>query len=156
MRTCEGLGVTHICFSGYTPYPSENLSPKYKLDFDLTSGKSELRLPHIAEKLTKQISKTALDAEKLVSFSVHDAPPIDQFKQAGFRVVALEQDENSIDIRDYKVPDKTLLVLGEEVEGISQDLLSQVDDIIEIPMTGQKESFNVSVAAGIALFHLTF
>lgn len=154
MRTAEGFGVTHICFSGYTPYPLENLSPKFKLDFELTSGKSELRLPHIADKLTKQISKTALDAEKLVPFTIYDTPPIALFKAEGFRIVALEQADNSINIRDYQPQDKTLLILGEEVEGINQELLSQVDDIIEIPMVGRKESFNVSVAAGIALYKL--
>ncbi|MDT4859015.1 23S rRNA (guanosine-2'-O-)-methyltransferase RlmB [compost metagenome] len=58
-------------------------------------------------------------------------------------------------LQDYKTPDKLALLLGEEVEGITHDLRSICDDIIEIPMVGKKESFNVSVATGIALYSLS-
>ncbi len=57
-------------------------------------------------------------------------------------------------LTDYKAPGKLVLLLGEEVEGITPDLRAQCDDLIEIPMHGQKESFNVSVATGIALYTL--
>ena len=155
MRTCEGFGVVHICFSGYTPYPDVNLSPSPKLSFKVDTDTPQRRLPHITDKLTKQIRKTALDAEMQVPFTTHADPPIQLFKEQGFRVVALEQRQNSIDLSTYTPPDKLLLIIGEEVDGVNQDLLDHADDIIEIPMKGRKESFNVSVATGIALFKLT-
>lgn len=58
-------------------------------------------------------------------------------------------------LNEYKRPDKIALLLGEEVNGITDELRQQCDDLIEIPMKGKKESFNVSVAAGIALYKLT-
>ncbi len=139
-RTAEGFGVSKIILSGYTPYP--------KLLKDT-------RLPHIADKLTKQISKTALGAEALVPFEYLEQPPLTELKSDGYRLVALEQAPNSISMASYKPNEKTALLLGEEVEGITKELLAECDDIIEIPMVGKKESFNVSVAAGIALYALT-
>ena len=104
--------------------------------------------------LFRSIHKTALGAEKIVPFEHHEIPPILDLKEDGFRIVGLEQDPASIVLTDYKAPEKVALVLGEEVEGIPADLLSQCEDIVEIPMVGKKESFNVSVAAGIALYQL--
>ncbi|HWT40085.1 MAG TPA: TrmH family RNA methyltransferase, partial [Dongiaceae bacterium] len=115
---------------------------------------SETRLPHIAEKLTTQIHKTALGAEALVPFEYQATPDFLSLKKAGYRIVGLEQAPQSIMVPDYKTPEKVALLLGEEVHGIPAELLDQCDDIIEIPMKGQKESFNVSVAAGIALYSL--
>lgn len=139
-RTCEGFGVTKIILSGYTPYPA---SP--------TDG----RLPHIAEKLTQQIHKTALGAETMVPFEHQEALDIESLKADGYRIVGLEQSSQSVKLCDYNTPDKLVLLLGEEVHGVNDSLLHQCDDIIEIPMQGQKESFNVSVACGIALYQLT-
>lgn len=139
-RTAEGFGVSKIILSGYTPYPKV---------------KNDIRLPHISEKITSQIHKTALDAEMLVPFEYSDEPPLLALKQQGYRIVALEQSQSSITLREYTTPEKVALLLGEEVHGITPELLAQVDDIIEIPMHGQKESFNVSVATGIALYALT-
>ncbi|MES2630330.1 MAG: TrmH family RNA methyltransferase [Patescibacteria group bacterium] len=139
-RTAEGFGVTKIILSGYTPYPL--LKP-------------DARLPHIAEKLTKQISKTALGAESIVPFEYLEQPALDDLKADGYRIVALEQASNSISMASYETPEKVALLLGEEVEGITPELLAECQDIIEIPMVGKKESFNVSVATGIALYALT-
>ena len=69
--------------------------------------------------------------------------------------MALEQAPSSISLRDYRPPQNIALLIGEEVHGITTELLAQVSDIIEIPMRGQKESFNVSVATGIALYELS-
>ena len=140
-RTSEGFGVAKIILSGYTPYPR------------LESG--DTRLPHIADKLTEQIHKTALGAETMVPFDYQETPDLERFKADGYHVVGLEQDERSVLLPDYTPPDKLVLLLGEEVHGITHDLLDQCDDLIEIPMQGQKESFNVSVAAGIALYALS-
>lgn len=139
-RTAEGFGVSRIILSGYTPYPAIPSDP---------------RLPHIAQKLTQQIHKTALGAETIVPFTYQEIPSIEALKKDGYRIVGLEQDPSSILLSDYTAPDKVALILGEEVEGISKELLSLCDDIIEIPMKGMKESFNVSVAAGIALYQLS-
>lgn len=139
-RTCEGFGVSKIIISGYSPYP--------KLAVDS-------RLPHISEKLTSQIHKTALGAETMVPFEYQETPDINSLKQQGYRVVGLEQDPRSIMLTDYVAGDKIVLLLGEEVKGITNDMRDICDDLIEIPMVGKKESFNVSVATGIALYGLT-
>lgn len=139
-RTSEGFGVVKIILSGYTPYPR-------------IAG--DIRLPHIAEKLTDQIHKTALGAETMVPFEYVEQPPLDDLKNQGYRIVALEQSDTSTLLPDYTPPQKIALLLGEEVHGITADLLAQCDDTIEIPMKGQKESFNVSVAAGIAVYALS-
>jgi 23S rRNA (guanosine2251-2'-O)-methyltransferase len=139
-RTAEGFGVTRIILSGYSPYPTIP---------------GDTRLPHIHEKLTAQIHKTALGAEAIVPFEYREFLDLREFKNDGYRVVALEQAKNSISINNYIAPEKIALLIGEEVHGIEAELLSQCEDIIEIPMSGQKESFNVSVATGIALYALS-
>jgi tRNA G18 (ribose-2'-O)-methylase SpoU len=141
-RTCEGFGTDELILSGYTPYPRVE---------------NDARLPHISEKLTAQIEKTALGATALVPFRISQdvVSTIADLKQDGYRIVGLEQDERSINLSEYTPPNKTCLILGEEVKGISAELLPLCDDILEIPMKGKKESFNVSVAAGIALYQLT-
>lgn len=140
-RTSEGFGVSKIILSGYTPYPMLE---------------KDSRLPHISTKLTAQIHKTALGAETIVPFEYQDEPDFKALRDAGFRIVGLEQDKTSIMLPDYKTPEKTALLLGEEVEGLTDELRQQCDDLVEIPMEGQKESFNVSVATGIALYGLKF
>jgi len=139
-RTAEGFGITKIILSGYSPYP--------KLARDS-------RLPHISEKLTSQIHKTALGAETMVPFEYVESPPLQQLKENGYRIVALEQNDRSINLANYTAPEKIALLIGEEVHGITDELLLQSDDILEIPMVGKKESFNVSVATGIALYALS-
>jgi tRNA G18 (ribose-2'-O)-methylase SpoU len=139
-RTAEGFGVHHLIFSGYSPYP--------KIEDDA-------RLPHIAEKLGAQIRKTALGAEGMVPFSYQEIPDFKTLREQGYRIVGLEQDDRSTLLNEYTVPDKVALLIGEEVAGIEASLRDQCDDLVEIPMSGKKESFNVSVATGIALYALT-
>lgn len=138
LRSAEGFGVTTVFATGWTP------SPDYGL-------------PHVKKKLANELHKTALGAESVVKLSYSDNVNhlIDRLKQDGYRIVGLEQDPRSVSLPDYRVPAKIALLLGEEVNGIAGDLLGACDDLIEIPMFGQKESFNVSVAAGIALYQLT-
>src|ERR1044072_5363322 len=82
-RTCEGFGVSRLILSGYTPYPTiENDS----------------RLPHIRDKLTAQIHKTALDAETLVPFEYQETPNIEALKSRGYTIIGLEQDMRSIQL----------------------------------------------------------
>jgi tRNA G18 (ribose-2'-O)-methylase SpoU len=139
-RSAEGFGVEKIILSGYTPYPKTQ---------------NDTRLPHIADKLTAQIHKTALGAETMVPFTHQETPDIQSLKQAGYSIVGLEQDDHSVLLSEYTPPEYVALLLGEEVHGIESELLNECDTIVEIPMVGKKESFNVSVAAGIALYGFT-
>ena len=139
-RTADGFGISKIIFSGYTPYPTLE---------------DDTRLPHFADKITRQIHKTALGAEVMVPFERYEEPPLAELKAQGFTIVGLEQDERSVMLPDYKVPDKVALFLGNEIDGIYPEFRDQCDALIEIPMHGGKESFNVSVATGIALYHLS-
>lgn len=140
-RTCEGFGVKSLILSGYTPYPQLA---------------EDARLPHIAEKLTSQIHKTALGAEKTLPFTYQETPDLDNLKNKGYTIIGLEQDQRSIFLPDFHPPAKMVLLLGEEVAGIPTELRDQCDELVEIPMRGQKESFNVSVATGIALYGLAY
>ena len=138
-RTAEGFGVSKIILSGYTPYPTiEN----------------DTRLPHIRSKLTDQIHKTALGAESMIPFEYQEVPDFDTLRADGYEIIGLEQDGRSIMLPTYHPPAKVALLLGEEVHGLTPELLAECKTLLEIPMVGQKESFNVSVATGIALYQL--
>jgi tRNA G18 (ribose-2'-O)-methylase SpoU len=133
-----------VYFTGYTPYPA---LPAH-----------DPRLPHIAQKLTKQINKTALGAETMVPWSQLEnvTACIKQLHTAGYLIAALEQTPGSIRLPDYRAPAKIALLLGREVEGIDPLVLAACDIHLEIPMFGQKESFNVVQAAAMALYQLRF
>jgi tRNA G18 (ribose-2'-O)-methylase SpoU len=117
-----------------------------------------LRLPHLAAKVDKQIAKTALGAEKTVSWkqAINIEPLIVDLKEQGFTVAALEQRPGATELPEYRPPEKIAIVVGREVEGIEPEILKMCDTAIEIPMLGQKESFNVTVAAAMALYRLRF
>lgn len=141
MRTAEGLGVEKIYLTGYTPYPKAN---------------DDERLPHLASKIDRQIAKTALGAEKLLAWQ-HEpdlAKVLREIGASGFMTAALEQARDSIKLADFKPPEKIALIVGREVEGLEPDVLASCDKILEIPMQGQKESFNVTAAAAMALYAL--
>ncbi len=138
-RTAEGFGVAEILLSGYSPYPRTTNDP---------------RLPHISEKLTSQIHKTALGAETLVPFRYVEQLE-EWLKSNKLPVVALEQSPKSVSLSEFKPPFEFALLLGEEVNGIDPWLVERADHVVEIPMFGKKESFNVSVATGIALYAMT-
>ena len=134
--------MDHLYLTGYTPHPPYA---------------GDKRLPHIAVKLGRQISKTALGAEQLVPFTYSEnaQDAIKDLALAGYDIVGLEQTSTSIPLTSFKAPEKCALVLGEEVEGISTEIQALCEAFVEIPMKGRKESFNVSVAVGIALYELT-
>lgn len=143
MRSSDAFKVAHIYLTGYTPYPHI---------------KEDSRLPHIYQKLTRQIAKTALGAEEYLNFSYHQdiKELILELKSKNYIILALEQAKDSVMLKDF-IPDGTkkyALILGEEVKGITKDILDLCDCKLEIPMFGKKESLNVSVATGIALYEL--
>lgn len=148
-RTCDGLGVDKIIFSGYTPYPC----------FD-----GDTRLPHFTDKITRQIHKTALGAESAVKFMNFETldEVIMYLKRKNCVIIALEQSEESLspkkcrELLQEMYTDRPIgLILGNEIHGVTPEILQQMDMVMEIPMHGIKESLNVSVAAGIALYELS-
>jgi tRNA G18 (ribose-2'-O)-methylase SpoU len=144
LRTADGLGIDMVYLTGYTPYPS--------------GPASDGRLPHLAAKINRQISKTALGAEKSQAWQHEDdiKKLLKALKNRGYVVAALEQAKNSEALPDYSPPSKIALLVGREVEGVEPEVLAQADKVLEIPMTGQKESFNVAIAAAIGLYHLRY
>jgi len=143
LRTADGLGVDLVCLSGYTAYPAKE---------------NDERLPHLAKKLDAQIHKTALGAEHTVKWRHDDTleQAIKNLKEDGYTIIALEQNEKSILLSEFtNRPDNIALLLGSERDGLSKEELEYADQIIEIPMKGSKESFNVVQAAAICLYTLS-
>lgn len=126
-RTADALGVSKIFLCGISGKP-----------------------PH------HKISKTALGAEQNVPFEYHRqiGRLIDKLKLQKVQIVALEQDERAIEYTKFKPHFPLALIIGNEVQGISKKVLKRCDKIIFLPMSGQKESLNVSVAFGVAGYHI--
>lgn len=127
-RTSDGAQVEGLHLCGYTPSP-----PK------------------------KEILKTALGSTESVKWKYFDSTlnSISYCKELGYRTVALELTDKSYPIFNYdKNSFPICLLLGNEITGISQDVLSKCDDSVEIPQFGIKQSLNVAVAYGIAIFEL--
>jgi tRNA G18 (ribose-2'-O)-methylase SpoU len=143
IRTAEGLGVKEIILTGYTPYPM---------------AKTDGRLPHIARRVDCQIKKTSLGAEKFISWRhISDlAQAVEGLSREGYVICALEQAPGSMEINKFKPPFKIALMVGNEVKGLSKDVLKMADHLLEIPMFGHKESFNVVQAAAMALYSFRF
>jgi tRNA G18 (ribose-2'-O)-methylase SpoU len=141
-RTCEGLGIKKLVLSGYSPYPKKP---------------NDKRLPHVASRAAGQISKTALGADKYLSWEyANDVfSTISKLKSAGYTIASLEQSAKSIDLNEFDPPVKIAVILGSEIEGVSKDILDMSDIVIEIEMKGKKESFNVSAAAAMCLYKLS-
>ena len=105
-----------------------------------------------------------MGAEEMVAVSWTEdiSESLAELKEAGYQVLGLENnlERPTVLLSDQKlsqmVSDKVVLILGEEVNGIPAELYDVIDLFLEIPMEGQKESFNVSVAAGMALFRLRY
>jgi tRNA G18 (ribose-2'-O)-methylase SpoU len=102
----------------------------------------------------KEISKTALGADEVVEFEYfkHTKDCIENLKKIGFTIVSLEKNETSIDINSFKWPKQTVLVVGNEIVGISNEILKLSDHVVHISMEGIKESFNVASATAVAMF----
>ena len=143
LRTADGLGLEKVYLTGYTPYPQT---------------KNDQRLPHLAKKLTTQINKTALGAQDSVDWEYKKSvgPIIKELEDQSFMVVALEQTPKSQKLTDFNPLDRVALVVGNEVDGLDSKILDLCSAIVEVPMLGAKESFNVAVAAGMALYHLRY
>jgi len=128
-RTAEGAGVTKLYLTGYTPFPPR-----------------------------PEIAKVALGSEKRLPWekAIKVGDLLRDLKQDGYLIVALEQDKRSVDYRRFiPTKPKVVLIVGNEVRGVSKPLRDISDVIIEIPMKGQRKSLNVSVAFGVAAYQLS-
>lgn len=103
-----------------------------------------------------EISKVALGAEAWVPWEYHAAAweLVQKLKKKGYQTTALEQVKGSTSLKDFTPKFPLALVVGNERHGISKETLDAVEHIVHIPMVGRKESLNVSVAAGIAVYGL--
>lgn len=127
-RTADGAGWDKVYLTGYTGCPPD-----------------------------RRIEKVSLGAEEFLPWEHTDSAVklCEKLKKEGMNLIALEQSDQSSDIFATKCEGANIaLVLGNEVEGVSEEILDMCDQHLEIPMFGQKTSLNVSVAAGIALFAL--
>lgn len=124
-RTCDAFAVERLYLTGYTGHPPR-----------------------------KEITKTAIGAEEFVLWEHHTdpLPVIAELKHTGWQIVALEITPDAVDIATFTPKDRLLLIVGHELTGVPLDLLTHCDTVVQIPMHGTKESLNVAVAVGIALF----
>ncbi len=132
-RTADALGIDKIFLTGYTPTPLDRF-----------------------KQLRKDLAKVALGAEKTLAWEYVKNPAVlvDRLRGEGVQCVAVEQFEKSVDYKMVKIEYPTAFLFGNEVSGVSKSLLSKMDVIAEIPMGGKKESLNVSVSLGVALFRM--
>lgn len=118
----------------------------------LAGGCGVRRLIHCGVgKVDREIARDAADFVKVETH--RSLPPVlDRLKSEGFRLVGLEQTTNSTCLYDYAFTAKTALVIGAEREGLSDDALAKLDDVVEIPVYGQPASHNVVTATTMALY----
>ena len=150
-RTADGMGAKKIYLTGYTPQPRDMFG-----------------------QLRKDFAKAALGAEKYIAWEKvkNISALIKKLKKEKIFIAALEQSKNSVPLNRFALKKRpplnplltkegrgeveVVLILGNEVRGLPQSVLRASDAVLEIPMFGKKESLNVSVAAGIALYALRF
>jgi tRNA G18 (ribose-2'-O)-methylase SpoU len=126
-RTADACGVTKIFLVGYTPIPPR-----------------------------PDIHKVALGADEWVPWEQRKTlkPLLKSLKKNGVKIIALEKNEKSVTIETLSVSSSVALIVGNEVDGISSDILDFCDVVAHIPMRGRKESLNVSIAGGIGMYEI--
>jgi 23S rRNA (guanosine2251-2'-O)-methyltransferase len=126
-RTSDGFAVEQVCLCGITAQP-----------------------PH------REIEKTALGATQSINWSYFETPlqAVEKLRADGYKIIAIEQAENSIMLNTFapSTDEKYALIFGNEVNGVSDEVMQQIDACIEIPQFGTKHSFNIVVSAGIVLW----
>jgi tRNA G18 (ribose-2'-O)-methylase SpoU len=126
-RSADAFGISEVILAGYTPTPPR-----------------------------PEINKTAIGAEEFVDWRyVKDATEaLYELKKDGYYIIGLEQTTNSTELPDFETSahEKICIILGSEVSGIEDELLTLVDEFVAIPQYGRKHSLNVSVAAGVILY----
>lgn len=124
-RTADACAVDEIFLVGYTPHPPR-----------------------------KEIDKVSLGAETWMKWKPYKniVPLVKNLKKKGVRIVALEKTEGSGDIGEADFDFPLALIVGNEVDGVDKKVLQLCDQVVHIPQYGKKESLNVSIAAGIAMY----
>lgn len=126
-RTCDGFAVEQVCLCGITGQP-----------------------PH------REIEKTALGATQSVNWNYFADPlrAVERLRKDGYHIIAVEQAEKSIMLNEFEPASdaKYALIFGNEVNGVSDEVMKVIDTCIEIPQFGTKHSFNIVVSAGIVLW----
>ena len=132
LRSADGFGFSHAYLCGITPTPDH-----------------------------EAVAKTSLGAEDSVPWSYHkDAVKlVSGLKKVGWKIFALEEDANAVALEQIRTlrassTEKVLLIAGSEVTGVDPGLLELCDQILYIPMRGDKKSFNVAIAFSIAAYQL--
>ena len=132
-RTADRFSVSRIVLVGITPTPLDRFGRKRK-DFAKVSLGTEDR---VSWKYEKRIE-----------------PAINKLQKTGFEIVALERIANAENLKNFKPKNKFALIVGSEINGVSKEALDLSNRVVEISMKGMKESLNVSVATGVALYNL--
>lgn len=134
-RTGNAVGIEKMYLCGTTPTPLD---------------KKGLRRSDFA--------KVALGAEDTIAWEYCESTVecVKRLKEEGYYVLSLEQDTHAVDYKDVNVTDKerVAFVIGNEVDGITREVLDMSDEMVEIPMLGTKESLNVTIAFGIAVYRI--
>lgn len=141
-RTADGAGVAKIYLTGYTPSPAQ----KNK------KNENSLYVTHAQ----KMIAKTALGAEESVLWEKKKNLSwlLEKLKKENIKIIALEQSKESVNCKKFRPRFPLALIAGNEVRGINKQILEKCDAVIEIPMQGKKNSLNVSVALGVAVYDI--
>ena len=132
-RTADAVGVSKIILAGITPAPLDRFGcPR------------------------ADIAKSALGSEKTMPWEsvTNIVSRINQLKKKGYKIIAIEQSKDSIDYKKITPTGNVAVIMGNEVSGVPKKILNKCDIVAEIPMRGMKESLNVSVSCGIALFRM--
>ncbi|HPS21458.1 MAG TPA: TrmH family RNA methyltransferase [Candidatus Paceibacterota bacterium] len=132
-RTADAVGISKIFLTGVSPCPVDKFN-----------------------RTRKDIAKSALGAELTIPWEYKQnlSALLNKLKKEKYKIIAIEQDKNSVDYKKVKLSEKNVFIVGTEVTGLPKNILRKCDVIAEIPMKGKKESLNVSVATGIALFRI--
>ncbi|KKR43195.1 MAG: tRNA/rRNA methyltransferase (SpoU) [Parcubacteria group bacterium GW2011_GWF1_40_6] len=134
-RTADAAGINKIYLTGYTPTPLDRFGRK-----------------------RGDLAKSALGAEEFVKWEQKKnvVQLLTKLKREKYSIIGIEQDKKSVDYKTLRLRSGrgNVFIVGTEVTGIPKNILKKCDIIAEIPMRGKKESLNVSVATGIALFRI--
>lgn len=132
-RIADTVGIQKLILAGVTPTPIDRFG-----------------------RPVKEIAKTALGAEQTLLWEhVSDGVPLlETFKQVGYHIYVLEQDQASIDYKTVTLHEPFVFIVGNEVDGVDKNILKLTDTVLAIPMRGKKESLNVAVATAVALFRI--
>lgn len=128
-RTADAVGAEGIFLCGYTPGPDNQL---------------------------ERLAKTSLGAESTVPWQRYEnaLQCLDSLATKGYVTIALESAPGAYNIFEIQAPEKYALIFGNEVEGVSKEVLARSNHMAHIPMYGSKESLNVAVAVGIAVYEM--